>query len=69
VWASELRKADERADRFKQELDFIRNEKNKMLDENRSLFDKVRAREAEIERLHHSYKGGSSFGAVKQNFN
>ena len=68
MWAQELRRADERADKFKDEAEKLRSEKQTLIYENSELAEKVQAREMEISRLHSSYKGGQTFNEVKKSF-
>lgn len=68
TWAEEMRRADERALRFKQE--FTDSEKKRMdLDMRFKEMERaVSLREQEIQRLSLLYKGGQNFDTVKVNF-
>lgn len=68
IWAEELRKADARAQKFKEEVDGMLDIKRQMRTENVALQEKCLARDQEIQRLHHSYKGGQNFDGVKNDF-
>jgi len=68
IWAQELRRADERADKFKQEADHLVHSKGQLQSELNLLKDQVQARDQEIARLHSTYQGGQTFPQVKQTF-
>lgn len=68
MWAQELRRADERAQKFKDEVDRLLDTKRQLKSENDKLVEKVHAREEEIARLHKSYRGGQTFDEVKTNY-
>ena len=61
-----MRKADARAQKFKEELDRLAEEKRHLRSENVALTEKVFSREQEIARLHQSYKGGQNFDGIKK---
>jgi len=68
VWAEELRRADERALKFKQDMaeaDAIRMQLDSRVKE---LERAVSTREQEIQRLTLLYKGGQNFDSVKVSF-
>lgn len=66
--AQEIKRADERAQKFKNENDRLIELKRSLEGENQDLKDKVRIREQEISRLHLAFNGGQAFDAVKSNF-
>jgi chromosome segregation ATPase len=68
LWAQELKKADARAQKFKEDLDRLAEDKRELRSESVALQEKVFAREQEIQRLQQSYRGGQNFDGVKQNF-
>ena len=68
MWSSELRRAEERAQKFKDEVDQLLESKRHLRAENSSLQEQVHARDQEIARLHSSYKGGQTFDNVKKTF-
>jgi len=53
-----LRKADERAERFKSQAEQLEDRLKAIQLENSRLDQQVKTREAEIQRLHTAYKGG-----------
>ena len=63
IWQDEVKKAEERAQRFKEEVDKLLDSKRHMRAENASLLERVQAREQEIQRLHSSYKGGMTINS------
>ena len=62
----ELRRADERADKFKDEADTLAQAKHQLQQELSLVSDKVKVRDQEIARLHAAYQGGQTFGQVKR---
>ena len=66
IWAVELRRADERADKFKDEADALAQAKHQLQQELILLSDKVKVRDQEIARLHTVYQGGQTFPQVKR---
>lgn len=69
MWATELRRADERAERFKADIETLRCESRELRYENDQLLSKLEARDREINRLHSQYRGGQSFQNIKDAVN
>lgn len=68
IWAEELRKADARAQKFKDSVDELQEIKRQLKSDNASLEEKIHSRDQEILRLQKQYKGGQNFDDVKQNY-
>lgn len=66
VWAQELRRADERAEKFKQQCEDMQSKLAAQSNQINSLKSQIEARDQEIQRLHASYVGGQSFSTVKR---
>jgi predicted RNase H-like nuclease (RuvC/YqgF family) len=61
-WSEELRKADERAQNFRDQVEVLRKELQNLNAQNARLADKVAARETEIHRLSGAYRGDPTSG-------
>lgn len=68
VWAEELRRADERALKFKQDLADADAKRIDMEKKLREMDKALQARDQEIQRLALLYKGGQNFDTVKDNY-
>jgi hypothetical protein len=66
VWADELRRSDERALKFKQDLLAVQSSKKELESRLKDLQHGLNMRDQEIARLGMLYKGGQSFEQVKQ---
>lgn len=58
IWAQEIRRADERVQKFKEESDLHFREKKMLMDDLQKIQEKVEVRDHEIMRLHQMYQGG-----------
>ena len=65
IWAQELRRSDERAQKFKEEIDELLVTKRQLTQQATQLNEKIAVREQEIQRLHSTYKGGQTVDALK----
>lgn len=68
IWAEELRRADERAGKFRGELAESERRRQEMLEVIRDMERRVAARDQEIARLGQLYRGGQNFDQVKLNY-
>lgn len=66
LWAQEVRRADERADKFKKENDDLQAKIQRCDAEIAELKSLITTRDSEIQRLQASYIGGQTFNAVKR---
>ena len=68
VWAQELRRADDRSHKFKQDLEVLDKQKQSLEVKIKDQEHAIMVREQEIQRLTLLYKGGQTFDGVKQTF-
>lgn len=68
MWAEELRRADERCNKFKSSIDQLQRMNDELENEIFSLNEKVSMRDQEINRLQVVSGGPSSFTGIRQNF-
>lgn len=68
VWAEELRRADERAQEFQQQIQALELERNNLTEVQRMLEDKVKTRDNEIVRLSSLYEGGQNLSALNAEY-
>ncbi len=68
VWAEELRRADERVLKFKQDMALQEGQRQELEARVKDLEKAIVTRDQEIQRLSLLYKGGQNFEGVKVNF-
>ena len=68
VWAEELRRADDRCNKFKEEIAELQRVNQEMENDIFLLNEKVSVREQEINRLNVVASGSSSFPSIVSNF-
>lgn len=68
VWAEELRRADDRCNKFKQDISEMQRINSDMENDIFLLNEKVSLRDQEINRLNVVSAGSSSFPAIRENF-
>ena len=68
VWANELRRSDDRCNKFKQETAALMEQKHAIENELRTHIDSLRARDDEIRRLQSLYGGQVMCENVKRTF-